>query len=59
MTLTERVLFLSSKGVSMDVLTIVFRSEHIPDEQIAAAYDAAAQVSETRVERGVGFIVPK
>jgi hypothetical protein len=41
-TLTERVAHLASNGVSMNIMTQVFRSENIPDDEVAIAYSACA-----------------
>jgi hypothetical protein len=56
-TLT-RVQRWAENSISIDVTTMILRSEGVPDEQIRHAYDTVAQMPgyEVSVERGIATI---
>lgn len=58
MNTLERVQAWADNSISVDVTTMILRSEGVPDTEIAAAYDAVAQMPGygITVERGIATI---
>lgn len=58
MTTLERVIAWANQGISMDVTTMILRSENVADSEIASAYNEIAGMENytTTVERGIGTI---
>jgi hypothetical protein len=52
MTIQERVVRLAEQGIDMEIITMVLRSEGVPDNDIADAYDYMATVGPTEVIKG-------
>jgi hypothetical protein len=59
MDIVSRVQEWATVPISIDVTTMILRSEGVPDEQIRHAYDTVAQMPgyEVSVERGIATIV--
>lgn len=51
-TIGERVIRLSTAGVDMEMITMILRSDGIPDSEIANAYDHMATLGETEIVKG-------
>lgn len=52
MTTQERVIRLCEQGIDMQLITLVLRSEGIPDAEIAQAYDHMASLGPTEIVGG-------
>lgn len=55
----QRIQEWAVQGISIDVTTMILRSEGVPDFEICAAYNTIASMDdyETIVDRGMGTIV--
>lgn len=60
MTILERITAMADQGISVDVITMVFRSEGALDADIAACYNSLAQSGryEVVIERAIPRFVP-
>lgn len=56
MTTIERIFDLARKGVDIQLITDLLRSEGVPDTDIRAGYDEIAHHSSTEVVRGQYYI---
>lgn len=54
----ERLERWARQGISMDVTTMILRSEGVPDAEIAAVYDLMLETHDVEVERSVPTLVP-
>lgn len=54
----QRIQDWAAQGISMDVTTMILRSEGVPDEEIASAYDSIISLPgyQLTVERGIATI---
>jgi len=60
MTILERMTNMVDAGVTVDVITMVLRSEGVLDSDIAAGYDSLVRSGRYRVEvaRAIPYFVP-
>lgn len=58
MTISERIHGLSLAGVDIETITMVLRSEGVPDSDIEAGYQDVSRYTNTEIRRGQFYIVP-
>lgn len=56
MTITQRVITWARQGVDIEMMTMILRSEGVPDSDIRAEYDEVALTSSTEIVRGQYYI---